>query len=221
MFKLSPHSNTSSTNIFGVWYDYLYIYRVSQKKRTFRTVLLHRPPNPPASIHILAGWIWIFTRKIWMEAGGLGGAAQFWKCVFWDTLYFSPIVFDKLFFDLFQTLLWRLPVFLPATFSGFILCTVIYFMQLFNLMFVICICFCSWICVWAFSALLNSHFKFGSLTGGWCIVMHFDPVAKNFMHFFKKNSAFCLYLNTFHSKSFFSDSTFRWPVVCDLYLCVF
>ena len=31
------------------------------------------PPNPPASIHILAGWIWIFTRKIRMEAGGLGG----------------------------------------------------------------------------------------------------------------------------------------------------
>ena len=31
------------------------IYRVSQKKRTFRTVLLHRPPNPPAFIHILAG----------------------------------------------------------------------------------------------------------------------------------------------------------------------
>ena len=138
-------------------------------------------------------------------------------CIVICSMYFSPIVFDKLFFDLFQTLLWRLPVFLPATFSGFILCTVIYFMQLFNLMFVICICFCSWICVWAFSALLNSHFKFGSLTGGWCIVMHFDPVAKNFMHFFKKNSAFCLYLNTFHSKIFHVSLTCCFK----LYLCVF
>ena len=40
------------------------------------------PPNPPASIHILRVNIQIHPAKIWMEAGGLGGAAQLWKCAF-------------------------------------------------------------------------------------------------------------------------------------------
>ena len=34
------------------------------KKRTFKTALLHRPPNPPASIHILRVNIQIHPAKI-------------------------------------------------------------------------------------------------------------------------------------------------------------
>ena len=142
-------------------------------------------------------------------------------CIVVCSMYFSPVV------CFWQIILWstsdsslKAVSFSCCHFQWFHIVHCNKFMQLLNVMFVICICFCSWTCVWAFSALLNSHFKFGSLTGGWCIVMHFDPVAKNFMHFFKKNSALCLYLNTFHSKSFFSHSTFLWPVVWT-WICVF
>ena len=64
------------------------IYRVSQKKRTFRTVLLHRPPNPPASILILRVHKYSDSSSQDMNGGWrIGRSSTVLKVrLFWDTL---------------------------------------------------------------------------------------------------------------------------------------
>ena len=147
--------------------DFVYVSHFKSIPRTHANFLffhtffkLHLQNCPKECRQHWMGVIWRVQARPPLRLAALLAAplrGSVW-CIVVCSMYFSPVV------CFWQIILWSISdsslkavTFSCCHFQWFHIVHCNKIMQLFNVMFVICICFCSWLCVWAFSALLNSH----------------------------------------------------------------